>query len=72
MSSVDWLEHCHLAYSTGKLAGIPVMMYDRFMIIKIMTEMPNDMKVKIVTLETICRFHHMAHVCDIFDKLGYC
>ena len=50
-SSVDWLEYSTMLYNNGKLADVNNMSYDDFVIIKLTSEMPMELRQKIFTLE---------------------
>ena len=50
-SSTDWLEYSTMLYNNGKLADVNTMSYDDFIIIKLTSEMPLELRQKIFTLE---------------------
>ena len=50
-SSTDWLEYSTQLYNNGKLADVHSMTYDEFIILKLTSEMPVELRSKIFTLE---------------------
>ena len=50
-SSTDWLEYSTMLYNNGKLADVNSMTYDEFIVIKLTSEMPLELRQKIFTLE---------------------
>ena len=50
-SSVDWLEYSTQLYNNGRLADVHSMTYDEFIVIKLTSEMPVELRAKIFTLK---------------------
>ena len=50
-SSVDWLEYSTQLYNNGRLADVHLMTYDEFIVIKLTSEMPVELRAMIFTLE---------------------
>ena len=50
-SSTDWLEYSTMLYNNGKLADVNSMTYDEFIVIKLTSEMPLELRQKNFTLE---------------------
>ena len=46
-SSTDWLEYSTMLYNNGKLADVHLMTYDEFIVIKLTSEMPLELRSKV-------------------------